>query len=823
MSSIEDILVSAQSGSQELQQRSLNFLLQELRTNPGNLFLILSEILSSSSKPLLPRRISGIYIKNLLNNSTKDPNFQDIWTFLPGNAKQGVKTTILAMLADDSRDLRQVSAQIIAEISRYELPSHQWPELIEILLKNSMNINPVFKEAALMALGYICELAETETFNKEQADSILTVFNSGLSDGEANPVIIKASINGFKNSLRFFRENFMNAVERNLIMNTLYKLFLNSRVEIRREVMGIFVDIAGIYYDLMENHLIDLGNITYAAINNDDLQVAILAVEFWNVLGQVEVERMELRQAHKGYLITAAATLTPILLSKIHMYEEDDDISLNKSCCYTLKNIAEICKDPIVDIVYTYISVNLTNSNLKLMKSAALVFGSIMKGPSVESLSHLVRSSTSTLKKLLSNPSYNIRLAVAWCIWNILSNIESLASFFNKSDLFQIVITMLNDQQEIPSHGCTCLNIIIMDPDIMENLSREMVEELFELLSRLICDKANASSQINALIVTPGLINKAPKFCGIFFENKLSGFLELLENSPPALNSYFLLVIEAIYTIMGKASLKEHLCDKVVGNVLRIIESNKMAFEAALDVIGIISEKLEKRFEKYMEHVVPILMWGLDDILASEKCKASVMCVGDLARSLYLKFIQYIPNFIPRFSLILTEDSVNLQVKIETINTLGDICAIPGVYSKYSQTIIQYIDSASSICRKLVIEEENPDFFDAVNLLRGTVLCFYVNLVIGLKEAKSTALLIGKLEEIVNLCLILTQPNYKSSHDTHYYATGLLGDIATAFTESSAYVLKSQSVYDFLMRSRQHTLKEIRELANQSLNRINNL
>jgi hypothetical protein len=354
-------------------------------------------------------------------------------------------------------------------------------------------------------------------------------------------------------------------------------------------------------------------------------------------------------------------------------------------------------------------------------------------------------------------------------------------------------------------------------------MARETVESLYKVTTSVLNETQSNNAHINAITVIPAIIRKSPKTCGPFFENKLSWYLEFLQQASNTLQAPILIVVEAIFEISSTASLKETICDRAMEIVLKVVENNKMAFEAGLDVFGAIADKMENRFEKYMKHVAPLLIWGLEDILALEKCKSSVMCIGDLAGSLYLKFEPYLSHFIPRFSLILSNESVNLQVKIETINTLGDICGIPGVYANYHQTIIQYIDSASTLCKKNVIEEENPDVFDAINLLRSSVLCFYVNLVYGLKEANSQAMMIGRIEEVVDLCVVLTQPNYKSSPDTWLYASGLVGDIATTFRESSAYLLKTQKVHQFLVMARSHPSKEVKEIAHNSYLRINNL
>lgn len=824
MSAIEDILISAQSGTQAIRAESLHLLSQELHTNPSNLLTILSQILSSPSKPLLPRQLSGYYIKNAISNATSDPQLNNLWTFLPISTKQSIKNTILATLADESRDLRQVSAQIIANICKFDLPSGQWLEVLKILIMNSLNINPIYKETALMTLGYICEAVEGDVFNKEQSDSILTAFFSGLSDDEKNFNVMKASLEGVKNSLKFFRENLVDANERKVLLGVLYKACMNVRVEIRRCAMEVLCEIAALYYDYLENNLIDLGNVTYNAINNDEPSVGLLAIEFWNILGQTEMDRQDQHQLHRNYLNTAAASLTPILLSKIHLFEEDDEEwNLHKASGAAIASLAYVVKDPIVDYTYIYITSNLTSPNSKLMKSAALVFGCILKGPSSESLSHLVKSSMKTLQMLILTQNSGAKNSIAWCFSNIIANFKDIYQFCAVKELLMTIKHMIVDEDCVACHGCGALMKLAEYEEFSSRVSREDFADLFNTLLSIYMKTGNFELNLAILMSLNCLIEHGHKDSVPLITNKISTFLELLQRAPENLQNVLINSLECIIRRMGPTPINEFIADEIVSTILNLIKNRSILFEDGIDCIGTLSWTMGNRFEKYISHIIPIIRWGVEDIQASSTCKAAVMCLGDLARSLSLKFVLYIPNFIPKFSAILSNESVSLHVKIETINTIGDFCAIPGAFHKYMQGILQYIDSAAGVCKKPLKEEDDPDLFDAINLLRESILCFYTNLINGLNESRSVNLLIGKLEEIINLCLVFTQEFYKSSYNVHYFAVGLLGDVAGSFREACAYVIKSEQVLNYLKNVQQSENHELREAANLSFSRITQL
>ena len=244
---------------------------------------------------------------------------------MTSNCKIQIKNLVLGALADNHKEIRQVASQIIAKIGKIEIPRGLWAEVLQILITNGSNTNPVYKETALMTLGYICEELPGSVLNKKDADDILTVIIAGLSIEERNTSIIMTSLISLKNSIKFIKSNVELSEERKIILNALYGLCLHPSIEIRKESISVIDDIAYFYYDFIETDLMDLGNLTYNIIRTDEIPVALFAIEFWNILADIEAERIANKIPHKSFIFTAATTLVPILLEKVHIFDDDDD------------------------------------------------------------------------------------------------------------------------------------------------------------------------------------------------------------------------------------------------------------------------------------------------------------------------------------------------------------------------------------------------------------------------------------------------------------------------------------------------------------------
>ena len=199
-------------------------------------------------------------------------------------------------------------------------------EVLGILITNSTNVNPVFKVSALRTLGYICEGLPQGSVVKEQANQILTALASSLEAGERDFEVKIVALTAFRNALKFIEANISNPAERGIVLGLLYGCCQDNNIEIRKEAMMIICDILSLYYDFLDTNLIELGNLTYTIIKNDHPNVAIYAVEFWNQAADEESDRLRYGEKPcKGYIATAATSLVPLLLEKIHLIDTDTD------------------------------------------------------------------------------------------------------------------------------------------------------------------------------------------------------------------------------------------------------------------------------------------------------------------------------------------------------------------------------------------------------------------------------------------------------------------------------------------------------------------
>ena len=825
MASLEDILISAQSPNEDIRTNAINLLDQQTHTDPSHFLLSLANHLANPSFQLISRQLAGYYIKNTIKNARNNPQLVNIWAYLIPELKIEIKSIILGVLASEARELRRIAASVISSISRFDLPLGQWPELLPILITNATNANPIYREAALMSLGYIIEEIPETSLSKEEANNILTVIAAGLSSEEKNLTITKTSLSALKNSLKFIKRNIQNDVERKIILDVLYRLCAHPSCEIRKESLSIICDIAYYYYDYIESDLIALGTLTYSMINNDEISVSIIGIEFWNIIGDIELERIEANKPYKGYVATAAASLISILLQKVHIFDEnidENEWNLHKACGTALGNISIIIKDPVIDLVYSYIQKNLTSENWKLQRSATLAFGSILEGPSSNSLSHLIKSSISTLLAQSKAENIYLRQTTAWCLSRVIGFYPEISQTIIFKEVLETFKVSLCDAPSIASHICAALHYLTSNNNFWKIKSHD-IESIYNTLLGIGLNQAeniDQSFKITIFATLGSIREKIPQECMPMIENKISLFIDILQQSSRNMQVIICSLLHTIFAKANPGTITEEIADRFMSIVLNMFSSNKTIIEEALEAVGLLSENFNTHFEKYLTSLIPILIWGINETSSSSICKVSAMCVGDLARSLGLKFTPYIAHFVPKFLHILSSENIDLSIKIECIGSLGDMCGIPGAYTKYMENCLRLIDSAAEMSAKPVNEEEDPDLFDGINSLREILLSFYINLVNGLNEAGNIHILIVHVEKLIHFCLVITQDYLKSTPGVHLNAIGLLGDIATCFKESAKYAIKTPPVLEYLKKFSYSDNINLRNMAHHSYSQI---
>lgn len=291
MTELSQILVNAQSTDRNVRGTAEKQLQLAQQQNLPAFFLALSIELSTPEKNPHTRQLAGLILKKALDAQDEVTRQQRIeqWIALDANTKLNIKARLLQTLADPAWEARHTAAQVLAKVAAIELPRNQWPELIDLLLKNMMQQDPNIKQATLETLGYICEEVEPEVIN-EKSNQILTAVVQGIRKDEPSTDVRLAGTTALLNALEFVRANFEKEVERNYIMQVVCEATQAQDVKTRVAAFECLVRIAALYYAKIAAWMQNIFNLTLEAIRKDEEPVGLQAVEFWSTVCDVEID-----------------------------------------------------------------------------------------------------------------------------------------------------------------------------------------------------------------------------------------------------------------------------------------------------------------------------------------------------------------------------------------------------------------------------------------------------------------------------------------------------------------------------------------------------
>lgn len=126
-----------------------------------------------------------------------------------------------------------VAAQCVASIAVAEVPHNLWPDVISILTQNVTNPSSteLMKEAALEAIGYICQDIEPDLL-ANKSNEMLTAIVHGMRKEEPSNFVKFAATTALFNSLEFTKANFEKESERHFIMEVVCEATLSQDLRV---------------------------------------------------------------------------------------------------------------------------------------------------------------------------------------------------------------------------------------------------------------------------------------------------------------------------------------------------------------------------------------------------------------------------------------------------------------------------------------------------------------------------------------------------------------------------------------------------------------
>lgn len=773
----------------------------------------------------------------MLQELERREEYQQKWQNLPIQVKQQIKESTINTLNTNDGKAGQSAAQFMAAIAAIELPTGQWPELMDRLVRNVNDANAAHvKQASLQAIGYICETVDPEVLST-QSNQILTAVVKGANKDEPSSAVRLAAISALYDSLDFVRENFEREGERNYIMQVVCEATQANDVQIQVASFGCLVRIMQLYYDKMRFYMEKaLFGLTVLGMKNEDEKVALQAVEFWSTVCEEEIEvDLENKEALQfgekperecfQFARVALPEVLPVLLQLLCKQDEDaeeDEWNVSMGAGNCLQLFAQCVEGIIVQPVLGFIERSLRSENWKEREAGVMAFGSILEGPEVEMLKPLVAQALGILISMMNDPVLQVKDTTAWTLGRISDLVVgAIALDTQLPAMVQALLGGLNDNPRIISNCCWALmNLSEQLGSTDESTTSRMspyYEQCFASLMRVAHAATNENnSRTSAYEALSTMVAHAAQDVLPLVSNLTNVVLDRIQSSGrmraqiistedklqfEELQSNLLSVLTSIIRRCG--SDIRPVSDKIMTILLELEQSQpkqSVVHEDIFLAIGALCSAVDSHFGIYLDSFAPFLYAALANHQEHVMCGIAIGLIGDISRSLGDKVLPYCDNFMSQLLQNLQSPLLERAVKPAILSCFGDIAlAINENYAKYLDVVMGFLGQASGVTYSA---ESGYDQIDYVNGLREGIVEAYVGIVQALKGTQSADNLGPHVAGIFDFLQVVHKDPEKTDA-LNRAMIGLIGDLAETFPKGQLKpLLRSEWVTECLKQAR---------------------
>ncbi|KAL3122426.1 hypothetical protein niasHT_001461 [Heterodera trifolii] len=877
MADIVQILEKTISPSYADQQLALTALNEAARINFPEFIQQLAVVLSNTSNTPIVRKAAGLQIKNALVSREQAVSDQKRtrWLSIPAEVRNPSKMCVLQSLGTETRP--SVAAQCLAAIACVELPSNQWPDLLDRLVANVTTDgadNALLRESSLEALGYICQ----DVPELQRAGPILTAIVHGMRDEETSNYVRLAATTALLNSLEFAKHNFENEAERNIIMQVTCNATQSTDRNVRVVALQCLVRIMSLYYRHMEPYMgRALFQITLQAMKDAEDDVALQGIEFWsNVCDEelnlaAEVEEAEEQgttpeHVSRHYALGALQYILPTLTEKLAKQEsesESEDWNPAKSAGVCVMLLAQCCGDSIIDPILPFIQQHFTNPDWHYREAAIMAFGSILEGPSKQKLLTLVEQAIQPLIVTLSDSHPAVKDTAAWAIGRVCDTCEALVTREQTlSTLLPALFTALQDQPRVATNVCWAISSLVKaayqvavdsgvasvdekgtpQTFILSTVYPNMVQELIKTSDRTDSNANNL--RISAYEALMELIKNSPADCypvvqqtTMVILGKLESLLSIEDalvssNERSQLRDLQSQLCATLQSVLHKIKAEDAplISDAIMAGLLRIMsrctgKENGAVIEEALMAITALVEVLKSEFQKYIIEFKPFLLTSLDNHEDPQVCIAAIGVISDLCRAFEQHIAYVMDEIMEKLLGILQDPKVKRTVKSQVLNAFGDVAlALNAQYSRYLASNMKWLSDAIAAA-----QITNPDDYDQVeyveNLRESCCYAFsgIVQAMNGTEEGKQQ--IQHSIQPMLQLIVLIANSQPSAPESLCASACALAGDLLHAFGVQFLPVVDAadfgiSALITKCKKSRQNKAKSIANWVTRELSRV---
>ncbi|CAC9536309.1 importin beta-1 subunit [Leishmania donovani] len=766
------------------------------------------------SKPTFARNMAGTLLKNAVAPSFREVAarhaLEERWRALPADVRLHIKNEVLSTLGSPNRDVRTVAANIVGSLARSELPSGEWPQLMGILVGAAQSASEQHQEAALTAIGYICEEGkdheEVEGALKPSTTDVLSVIVQCMAS--TNEDVKLSATNALCNAMEYIHDNMDVPEQRSYLVTALCETAKScTTARTRERAMESLVKVAELYYSTLPDYIARLHEITTNAIFHDEEAVGLQAIQFWISICELERDMKEGGdvQSSLNYSAQGLTFLVDICKQLLVQQEEDqteDDWNLSVAGGKLLQSLAEAVGIPIQRPVMDFVYANINSTEWRKREASVMAFGCIIgvqETAAQEAIQDTVAQAVPGLMEYLRDSNEMVADTSAWVLALVCENFVDI--FLQTPDLLQRLMNDVGpmiggENARMGVRACHIINNIALayeeEEDQQTNEISRYYGDLVVVLLHAIDHGTTNDFKSAAQETLNALVDAAANDCCSAYLIQLPQ--ELLARMGPQLNALrqssgdnieaeammglLCGALSALARKLGQSFMP--FLDASMQALIQVIElPTDYVQQEALVAIGSIAYVAKEQLAPYLAKVIPHVLKYLQAFDEPDSIYGVVAAVGDLSLSCRLSLLPFESDIMNTLYVNLTNTEVDRELKCSFLSCFSDfILNVLGSerFKPYMAALLPLVDRLFRASCEIDIRGD-PEGEEYVMSLWETTASFYSSVTQCFKSSDVDALA-PYLANILNFALHAAT-NAGEFEETQMAALMVIGDMAS--------------------------------------------
>ena len=775
--------------------------------NFGQFLIELSKKISTEQEKKVVRQMSATIIKNMLNKE----GYSSQWFKLNDEIKTIVKNNILSTLASSDIDIRKAAALTVAGICKVEIPQKQWLNIFSTLSNTCQNEDINIQLSSLTCLEYIFEEIKQSDLPLETVANLLNTFYSLLNKDVIDDNLCIYTLKAVLKFLPFIKEFVKDEDSRIKFYDLIEKYIRNKNKNIRSVSLKIFIDIARIYYNTLENYIDKIFNFSLSIIQEDVESNKILCMEIWVTIGTEEDYRLnvinQIKKPCFGFLQKYNVQLSQLGLKFIvteDYYNEEYTISVESF--FLLSIMSRTCKNDFLKNMINYIGTSMNNQNQleKIKYSGLNVFRAIIHTIHKEELYPIVKDSLGMVSEILINNNYPLHFKKlgAFILKAITKNFgDELVSdtiYFNK--MIQLFIGLFNNSTKevlytlLMALNNLCKSVVWSEGDQTNVLSKHM-QTLCDRILALCSNTSFYDKDYNIILIAFYLLGTLGERAALDVKNYMSNNFKVLtemfaktfkiEEFPNAemAKNYQEYLASSLQGFLVTEMAEPNSAASLLQYIIESFKMRKELYEEGISLFDSICHYTKSDFKAVMELISPYLIQGLKSTDSFSICKASILCLSDIVIGLGDQN-KYLGDFLPLIMNILSDNNIDRNLKSYCFNIISDlfICC-PNEVFIYFDNIMNVIKGAVEATQMDLPDDTDQDniahFIDLREHILENITCIFS----AIKDINQTKEFIPYVNGIINYINIISKDSLCCSLSILTQSLFLIGDFCVAYKQ----------------------------------------